>query len=520
MSTETEQLDPARVDPDSLVDRTEALTRFVIATDGILPADRLTGAREVAMRAGDRLRLSGAHTVVALAGATGSGKSTLFNALAGMELSQVGLRRPTTEHAFACVWGPMGAAPLLDWLGIATQRRFTRESVLDAQDQARLRGLVLLDLPDFDSRAAEHRVEADRLLAMVDLVVWVTDPQKYADQVLHDRYLRAFHQHRDVMVVVLNQADRLGSVDAQRCVADLRKLLGADGLPTVPVFAVSARAADPGIGQLRETLEYAVATRAAALYRLAADLDEVSGELAGLSGPAVGPELVSADRVALLADGLGAAAGVPALTEAAEQAYRQRAARARWLWRAPAHDPVDEVLDAQPAVGQEGAISLAVRDFTEPLTAGLPVPWADAVTEAARARLPELPGALRDTVSDTEFELGTPRWVGLVGLLRWLSLFAVLGGLGLLGMQLWHRAQITVTDRGVLLAAAGALAWLLLTVLALALLPVGARTARAYADERLRHAVTALTREYVAAPARDVLIRYTQARDALTAVHR
>src|SRR5262245_29290389 len=139
MSTETEELDPARVDPDSLVDRTEALTRFVIATDGILPADRLTGAREVAMRAGDRLRLSGAHTVVALAGATGTGKSSLFNALAGMELSQVGLRRPTTAHAFACVWSPVGAAPLLDWLEIAMQRRFTRESVLDAEDQARLR---------------------------------------------------------------------------------------------------------------------------------------------------------------------------------------------------------------------------------------------------------------------------------------------------------------------------------------------------------------------------------------------
>ena len=69
-------------------------------------------------RAGERLRLSGNHTVVALAGGTGSGKSTLFNALAGATFSQPGVTRPTTRHVHACVWGMQGAAPLLDWLGV------------------------------------------------------------------------------------------------------------------------------------------------------------------------------------------------------------------------------------------------------------------------------------------------------------------------------------------------------------------------------------------------------------------
>ncbi|OLE21027.1 MAG: hypothetical protein AUG44_28945 [Actinobacteria bacterium 13_1_20CM_3_71_11] len=503
-----------------MVDRTEALTRFVISTEGILPAQRLAQARAVAMRAGDRLRLSGAHTVVALAGATGSGKSSLFNALSGMELSRVGVRRPTTAEAFACVWGELGATPLLDWLGIGVERRFTRESVLDAEDQAGLRGLVLLDLPDFDSRAVEHRIEADRLLAMVDLVVWVTDPQKYADQVIHDTYLREFHEHKDVTVVVLNQADRLGTADAERCVGDLRKLLAADGLPDVPVFPVSARHPQPGIGQLRQVLEYAVSTRAAALYRLAADLDEVSADLTDLAGPPAGPELVSTDRVALLADGLGAAAGVPAITEAAGEAYLRRAARARWLLPGPEYDPVDEVLDAEPATGQEGAISLALRDFTEPLTDGLPVPWAEAVTQAARGRLAELPGALRDTVADTDLQLRTPGWAGLIGGLRWLSLLAVLGGLVWLALPLAHGQPLTVADRPALLTIAGAVGWLLLTVLAIALAPVGARKARARAGAALRRTVLGLTREYVAAPTRELLIRYAQAREALQSVQR
>ena len=58
-----------------------------------------------------------------------------------------------------------------------------------------LDGLVLLDLHDFDSRVIEHRQEAERILALVDVFVWVTDPQKYADARLHDDYLQALATH-------------------------------------------------------------------------------------------------------------------------------------------------------------------------------------------------------------------------------------------------------------------------------------------------------------------------------------
>ncbi len=79
----------------------------------------LDDAEAVLKRAGERLRLSGNHTVVALAGGTGSGKSTLFNALSGATFSPPGVTRPMTRHVHACVWGMQGAAPLLDWLGRA-----------------------------------------------------------------------------------------------------------------------------------------------------------------------------------------------------------------------------------------------------------------------------------------------------------------------------------------------------------------------------------------------------------------
>ena len=111
--------------------------------------------------------------IVALVGATGSGKSSLFNALSGMEIADVGARRPLTSQPMACVWGDDGAGPLLDWLGVPDGRRVTRESVLDADKEADLRGLVLLDLPDHDSTAVTHRLEVDRLVGLVDLLVWV-----------------------------------------------------------------------------------------------------------------------------------------------------------------------------------------------------------------------------------------------------------------------------------------------------------------------------------------------------------
>ena len=94
-----------RVDAEQLVARLEALQRFLRVTDPYLPDHDLVAAHTLVERAGSRLALSQDHTVVALAGSTGSGKSSLFNALARLKLSPVGVRRPTTGVAHATVWG-------------------------------------------------------------------------------------------------------------------------------------------------------------------------------------------------------------------------------------------------------------------------------------------------------------------------------------------------------------------------------------------------------------------------------
>jgi GTP-binding protein EngB required for normal cell division len=227
-------------------------------------------------RAGERLKLSAAHTVVTLAGGTGSGKSSLFNALAGANFSPSAVTRPATRNAHACVWGMQGAAPLLDWLGIERRYRYARASALDAGEAA-LNGLVLLDLPDHDSVAAGAAPAVDRLVSLADLMVWVLDPQKYADAAVHNRFLAKLAGHSTVTTVVLNQSDLLTPQQAYDCEEDLRRLLDSEGHGEARVLLVSA-VTGAGLGKLRQILAGAVSARQTVTERITADIDSIIGK--------------------------------------------------------------------------------------------------------------------------------------------------------------------------------------------------------------------------------------------------
>nr|WP_284287783.1 hypothetical protein [Angustibacter aerolatus] len=145
---------------------------------------------------------------------------------------------------------PRAPTSLLDWLGVPSRHRLSHES--QASDEADdLRGLVLLDLPDHDSTEVAHRLEVDRLVGLVDVLVWVTDPQKYADAAVHRRYLSRLSGHDAVTVVLLNQADRLDDASREACLRDLTRLVRADGLRDAEVLPTSAVRGD-GLPHLRE----------------------------------------------------------------------------------------------------------------------------------------------------------------------------------------------------------------------------------------------------------------------------
>jgi hypothetical protein len=270
--------------------------------------DRVAGAAErLGLDTGDarrtlesvraRLGFPGTAFVLALAGGTGAGKSSLLNALAGGEVSRQGPLRPLTDEPVA--WVPADAAaelrPLLAWVGV--------EKVVSHGDDA-FAELCVLDLPDYDSVERAHRATVDQILPRVDAVCWVLDPEKYADRVLHEDYLRALAHHAERAVFVLNRRDVVGG-DAQvrRVVADLRRRLAADGMGDRPVFAVSA-VPPPGFGHgdladLRAWVSGRMEAKLVVAGRVAADCAAAGAALArraGMDGPGASRPLV--DRAA------------------------------------------------------------------------------------------------------------------------------------------------------------------------------------------------------------------------------
>lgn len=514
----------------SLPSQLDSLRQFVSLASPHLGTPIVAPAQSLVDRAGDRLGLSLDHTVVALAGATGSGKSSIFNAVAGTSLSPVGVRRPTTGSAYACVWGS-SADPLLDWLKISSRFSASPSSTLD--------GLVLVDLPDFDSVEAAHRMEVDRLLEVVDLIVWVLHPQKYADKVVHSAYLQQFSGHGDVTVVVLNAVDLLSPADLAECVSDLSSLLADDGLAGVPVLTTST-AGPPGLTALTSALESAVAARQAAVQRLSADLSSVVSSLSPYV--AAEPPARVGSLEAPLAAALAQAAGVPLVASAVEGAYVHRARKvtgwppARWVRRfrpdplgrlhlSPGSTGATSIGPAAPAAAS--AVGLAVRSVAATASDGLPSPWPSAVLDAARSRLDDVPDALDVAVSSTDLAVPTHRWWWRIfSVLQWIATIAL--GAGVLWLlvryALFALALPTPPMPSVgrlplptFLLFGGLVTGLVLAVVARIFVRFAARRARRRAASRLRRAVSAVGSDFVLAPVRSVLSAYADARSALRA---
>ncbi len=484
----------------------------------------------------------------------------------GEPVSAVGVRRPTTSAATAVVWGPDGAGPLLDWLEVP-RRHAARTDGGAGPD-----GLVLLDLPDFDSVRLAHRLEVERLVELVDLLVWVLDPQKYADAALHERYLRPLAGHADVMLVVLNQVDRLDPAAREACLADLRRLLDREGLAGTAVLATSATTGE-GLPELHAVLATRAAARRAALQRLDADLHRTATALGALcaptaagaggaerdpppadggadgrpSGPVRGPGDWSevapatageratrdpgagvrpADRTALV-EALTDAAGAETIAAAVTRSHRSRAAAAagwpftRWL-RKLRPDPVrrlrlpptpNELVRTSlpgPSAVQRARVDTALRTLTDNAAGSLPDPWPGVVRRAATGATADLPDLLDRTVAGTDLGLGRqPRWWMLAGFVQAVLAAATVAGLlwllVLLGLD-WLRfpeppmPYVGRVPLPTLLLAGGALAGVLLALLARRLAATGARRRARTARRRVRDRVERVADERVLAP--------------------
>ena len=534
-----------------VTDRIDGLDDAARAARGRLPDKLIDEATAVSERAGARLRLSADHTVVALAGATGSGKSSTFNAVTGLDLAAIGVRRPTTSWTMACAWGGDGAPELLDWLGVPKRHQVQRDSMLDEPRQDhRLDGLILLDLPDHDSTEVSHHVEVDRVVKLADLLVWVLDPQKYADAAIHERYLRPLAGHRDIMLVVLNHIDRVPEGKRDSMVADLKRLLAEDGLESVPVIATSARHGE-GISELQAAIAQRVSAKKAVKARLMADVASVATRMQQANGDAK-PGAAARARKHELVDAFADAAGVPTVVRAVERSTRRRAAQATgwpvtsWLSRFKP-DPLrrlhldlrgreKELITAARASVPEATqvqrarVDTAVRALSDDVGAELSPPWSAAVRRASTSRLPDLNDALDKAVTSTDLGVSrTPAWWRVVRVLQWvLVLTAVAGALWLLGLAMMGYLQMpeppTPDYRGfplpTVMLLGGLVAGIVLGLLCKAVVRLSARRKARRADRRLRAAIGEVADRLVLEPVEAELEAYKATRSGLAAALR
>ena len=209
----------------------DALDLVVTRGKGVVPTARLSQAEEIVGRIRDRRGFHGETLVLGLIGGTGSGKSSLLNAIAGEELASVSALRPHTDRPLA--WLPKDAAPsLLELLDTA--------GIVDRHVQDIFPDIALLDLPDIDSVAVNHRRDVEQLLPEMDGVLWLLDPDKYRDAALHRDFLAPLARYREQFAFVLNKIDLVPPDRRTALLDDLRSALERDGYDDPEILVTAA----------------------------------------------------------------------------------------------------------------------------------------------------------------------------------------------------------------------------------------------------------------------------------------
>ncbi|HZK05647.1 MAG TPA: GTPase [Actinomycetaceae bacterium] len=516
-----------------LEERQAALSRAVDLAEGRIEPTALLQAEAAIERLESRAGIAPDRTVVALLGATGSGKSSLFNAILGEEIAHAAPTRPTTRRPLAASWGG-GAAELLDWLEIP-------DRVERPEDES---GLILVDLPDIDSTEFSHRRIAARMADVVDVLIWVLDPQKYADAVVHQEYLRPLAANADVTMIVLNQVDRLDGAGRAQVIKDLRSLLKRDGLGRMQVLATSAKTGE-GVKALRAEIDAVARSKRARLDRARGDITRAAEDLreAAEGAPDV-PAEVDPDTRDRLRTSAAAAAGVPAIVDAVRASYLRRARShvgwvpVRWLSKLRPNPMRRLHLDRTavaagigrtslpgPTLVQEAAVRSAAHDLVGTATRELPDRWRARAIQDSQSRIPVAIDGLDTNIADIDFEQSRrPLWWRFFGALQIISFLAALagalwlGGLAVLAyMQLPQPETPMVYDFPLptVMLVGGLVLGILLAITGMLMARAAARAAARRIGRSLTDTVTETVDELLIEPLETELEDYRLFRDSL-----
>jgi hypothetical protein len=382
------------------------------------------------------------------------------------------------------------------------------------------------------------------------VLLWVLDPQKYADAAVHDRFLRPLRAHSDVMMVALNHVDEIPEAEVQRCLDDVSRLLRQDGLDNVPVFATSARRGD-GLEDLRKGLIERVSAKHLSRERLTADIKTMAERLHTVTGDAHPPDVRESSRGELI-EAAADAAAVPVVVEAIATASLLQARRSTgwpptsWTTRlrrdpmkslglpesGPGGDSVS-VSDLramrtkmpEPNAVQRARLDAAVRDIADRTTADMPPAWEEAVRAASIAKVDQFTAGLDEAVVHTDLGLSaTPWWWRGVQVVQWLLFAAVLFGVGWLlavaAMSVARDPDPSVPKAAgvwvpVILLVGGLAAGLVLAVVGRIAAAASARRRATRADQKLRGAIQRVTDIVIVSPMQDEVDAYLRCRDGV-----
>lgn len=432
----------------TLSDQIQGLSRALELGAPYISDSEHAHATKILERAAQRRQLSAGHTVIGLFGATGSGKSSLFNSLTGEDIARTGVVRPTTRSAVAAIWEPENSSELLDWLQVSERHTIADPLAGTAQSRkaAHSRGLILLDLPDMDSTAHEHHEIASKLVGQVDFLIWVLDPQKYADASIHHGYLASLSGQSSNLMIVLNQIDMVAPSDRSAVLDSLQELLKIEGLETAPLVLASARTGE-GIEKVRNEIVTVMRRHELSIQRVRNDIDSlaVSWNTELPSGEAKAPSKAEQQE---LEHAIGQAHGTERIAEAAATSYRLRAARSTgwplttWLTRlrndplkrmnlGRNEKPVELSLTSRPvlSVAESAQVEQAVNRYTTTAVKAIPHSWGQALQDQLQHAPQSMEGPIDQAIASTK--LGVEKqswWWPMVKFLQWLSLLAALGG--------------------------------------------------------------------------------------------
>jgi energy-coupling factor transporter ATP-binding protein EcfA2 len=477
-----------------------------IAAARVLELD-LTRAEAVRTEAAERLGIAHDAYVLALVGGTGVGKSSLLNALAGEAVSPAGVLRPTTGQPV--VWIGSGASSeladlreLFVHLGVEPPKARAGKSAGKSAEPAGSGGsgmaarpagstVVILDLPDVDSLDASHRAAVEAVLPKVDVVAWVTDPEKYADAVLHDDFLLAWMPRLDRQIVILNKTDRLDDTAVKTVSEDLGRVLGRElhGRPAPKVLAASAISAtrlaasprsgsrpsdqaEDGIADLRTWLSEAVDAKAVVVARLSAGARAAVAQLAGSAGVAadsVAPLVPDAERHRAIESAVDDALRLVDLPGTGRQAVAATRARARRRGTGPIGLVTSAIYRLS---GRERAVADPAGYLRAWRSRGSLTRAAEHIRRAVTGALPSVPPALRaryaaaTEAGDLERRLGeavdrvvarqpildapSSRFWPLIGLLQSLNSVVLIFGAAWVVVWILARPPVAVFDVPVL----------------------------------------------------------------------